>query len=1048
MTQSENCPGGERTRQSLIDEICSRFEEAWKQVLDQGGPPPQIDDYWTVPASQIPKAEGEESGGEAQPDRELLINLALTDLEYRWRLAAKIFAPDVAVSEHAPSSTQSSGVSSLPVRPRVEDYVARYPALGPLSELPIDLIEEEFSVRHLFGDRPGIEEYVSRFGAWHPHLGAQLADAQKDLLSGRSPMSFPGPSGTVDELEPSLGEVQPGKRIRYVGDYELVEELGRGGMGVVYKARQISLNRVVAVKMILSGLLANEEAVHRFRFEAENAARLDHPGIVPIYEVGEHEGLHYFSMGYLEGESLSQKILDHPLPPREAAQIMAQAAETVAYAHDQRVIHRDLKPANILIDESGKPRITDFGLAKWIDRPSDVSRTGDVIGTPSYMPPEQATGHRERIDARSDVYSLGATLYTLLVGRPPFYADNPMDTCLQVIHQEPLSLRQQNPKIPRDLETICLKCLEKSPERRYQTAGELAAELKRFLAGMPIQARPRGRVERLWLWGRRRPLVAALLGLSAMLALVIMIGGPLWAIRETKLREKADAATETARLSLAERNLQAAQLAGERGQWRKSLSNLDEALRNGHPDPVQVNLERIKALRVLGEHSRWAEEICRLSQSKDLAGHQAELFMCQAALLRFEGKEEEGSRLIEQAIGRLPPAEEAYAQSLLADTSPKAADWLRTALELDHFHYAATVDLVGLLFCLGQREESQSRAEVAHEVFPEDPCFPAWLAMIAAVEGKQDQAQKWLKLGREQLAPAEAEMLEALVALLTSVGKKDLESSNPHTQVGNIVLGAFSVFLKSKFFVFDNRSSSALPESRLTVTRPAKNAGDILQKTILPGIFQILSKNHAKQIEQLDKVVKIHPEGTIQLLRGLLLASDSRWRESEKACIQATKTGAVLPRVKHWAYYNAAAAAAMQYDSTKQKEHLDRMWDHLRKFATTGQVTPNEVAALVPVLMPCEQYDLTRDLINAALRTQPGDHGMVRLRVKIEMLSAAQLYGNAKTTLGKNPQDVQANELRTAILKAMTQAHDAVQKIDAQDSKAKELTPPAKPGHY
>ena len=429
--------------------------------------------------SQKPRAKNRE--GKAQPDRELLINLALTDLEYRWRLAAKTATPHSFAPERTSTSIPSQGALPLPVRPRVEDYVARYPALEPLSELPIDLIEEEFSVRHLFGDRPGIEEYVSRFGTWHPHLGEQLADARKDLESGRSPMSFPGPPGTMDELKPSEGEVQPGKRIRYVGDYELIEELGRGGMGVVYKARQISLNRVVAVKMILSGLLANEEAVHRFRFEAENAARLDHPGIVPIYEVGEHEGLHYFSMGYLDGESLSQKVADHPLAPREAAQIMAEVAKTVAYAHDQRVIHRDLKPANILIDEAGKPRITDFGLAKWIDRPSDVSRTGDVIGTPSYMPPEQATGRRERIDARSDVYSLGATLYTLLVGRPPFYADNPTDTCLQVLYQEPISPRQQNPKVPRDLETICLKCLEKSPERRYQTAGELAAELERFL---------------------------------------------------------------------------------------------------------------------------------------------------------------------------------------------------------------------------------------------------------------------------------------------------------------------------------------------------------------------------------------------------------------------------------------------------------------------------------------------------------------------------------------------------------------------------------------
>jgi eukaryotic-like serine/threonine-protein kinase len=536
MTQSESGPGSETTQQSSIDEICSRFEEAWKKVLDQGGVLPQMDDYWRLPTGQALKSEGGEKTDLASPSRELLINLALTDLEYRWRLAAK-----------------SSSINTPQIeRPRLEDYVVRQPALGPLSELPIDVIEEEFSIRHLFGDRPGVEEYISRFGSRFPDLGEQLACLQKDLESGRTPKPFPYSSEKTSTRQPFDEEVQAGSRIRYLGDYELLEELGRGAMGVVFKARQVSLNRLVAVKMILAGVLAREEDVRRFHAEAKAAASLDHPGIVPIFEVGQHEGHHYFSMGYVEGESLSRRIAENPLPPREAARIMAQVAEAVECAHGKGVIHRDLKPANILLDQSGQPRVTDFGLAKRLDQDSSLSVTGDRIGTPSYMPPEQASCQNKRIDARSDVYSLGATLYAMLSGRPPFYADNPTDTCFQVIQQEPIPLRQLNPKLPRDLETICLKCLEKDPRRRYPSAREFAAELTRFIRSEPILARPVSRSERLWRWCRRNPAVAALIAT----VVVTLVGGTIissaFAVIANRERDRAEVGENLATERLAQ----------------------------------------------------------------------------------------------------------------------------------------------------------------------------------------------------------------------------------------------------------------------------------------------------------------------------------------------------------------------------------------------------------------------------------------------------------------------------------------------------------------
>ncbi len=341
-------------------------------------------------------------------------------------------------------------------------------------------------------------------------------------------------------------------RIRDFGDYEIVRELARGGMGVVFLARQVSLNRPVAIKMILAGQLADEADVRRFHTEAEAAANLDHPGIVPIHEVGQHEGQHYFSMGFVDGPSLAQRLADGPITPREAAELMARVAEAIAYAHRRGLIHRDIKPGNILLDRDGSPRITDFGLAKRVESDSALTASGQIMGTPSYMPPEQADGRGAAAGPKADVYAIGATLYALATGRPPFQAATPMDTILQVIHQEPVPPRRLNAGIPRDLETICLKCLEKDPARRYATAEALVDELRRFLDGKPILARPVGPHERAWRWSRRNRLAAALLTVVALLtaAGTATITG-LW-LRADNLRQKAVSAEGRTRVALAQ----------------------------------------------------------------------------------------------------------------------------------------------------------------------------------------------------------------------------------------------------------------------------------------------------------------------------------------------------------------------------------------------------------------------------------------------------------------------------------------------------------------
>jgi hypothetical protein len=333
----------------------------------------------------------------------------------------------------------------------------------------------------------------------------------------------PHDQATVDlgSCAPAPPDASAPAHVRYFGDYEIESELARGGMGVVFRARQISLNRPVALKMILAGQLANETDVKRFYTEAEAAANLDHPGIVPIYEVGQHEGQHYFSMGFVEGQSLSHRLADGPLPPREAAELIRRVSEAIEFAHQHGVIHRDLKPDNILLDKNGNPRVTDFGLAKRIESDSGLTGSGQIMGTPSYMPPEQAGGGRGEVGPVADVYALGATLYALVTGRPPFQAATAMDTVLQVIGEEPVPPCRLNPSLPGDLETICLKCLEKDPSRRYATAQAQDDDLGRWLGGEPIMARPAGQLERMAKWSRRNPAAAAWL---AAIPLLIFLG--------------------------------------------------------------------------------------------------------------------------------------------------------------------------------------------------------------------------------------------------------------------------------------------------------------------------------------------------------------------------------------------------------------------------------------------------------------------------------------------------------------------------------------------
>ncbi|MBY0523850.1 MAG: protein kinase [Gemmataceae bacterium] len=467
-------------------------------------------------------------------------------------------------------------------RPKtVEEYLDQNPALRSDGERLLDLIYHEVLLRMRRGEAPLVEEYVNRF----PELEPQLRD-QFDVHQVLAPE---GGDAKSTETAPAL-PVVPG--------YEVLEELGRGGMGVVYKARQLSLNRLVALKMIRAGRLAGPEDVTRFRSEATAVARLQHPNIVQVHEVGVHEGAPFICLEYVSGGTLSDRLRTAPLPAVPAAQLVETLARAVDHAHHQGIIHRDLKPANILLSgdrnqEAGVRKqgsnasgltpgswlltpdackITDFGLAKQLETESLQSRTGEMAGTPSYMAPEQARGQMGAIGPATDVYALGAILYEVLTGRPPFKAETLWDTLEQVVTQEPAPPRQLQPRVPRDLETVCLKCLHKDPRRRYATGWELAEDLRRFQAGEPVHARQASVAEQTWKWARRHPTLASV-GVTALVLLLAVSAG-----HYLHLRAALAAALDGQELKTATIEVQAALFKAESAvaaqQWDEAHAHL------------------------------------------------------------------------------------------------------------------------------------------------------------------------------------------------------------------------------------------------------------------------------------------------------------------------------------------------------------------------------------------------------------------------------------------------------------------------------------------
>jgi WD40 repeat protein len=444
----------------------------------------------------------------------------------------------------------------------------------PLTSDPLDAIIADYVQQVERGQVPDREAMLLRHLDLADRLRAFFADYDRLDRQGAELRLSADPDRTVGQASDLPESPDPNlPRVRYFGDYELLEVIARGGMGVVYKARQVSLNRLVALKMILKGELAAPRDVARFRAEAEAAANLDHPHIVPIYEVGEHDGQQYYAMRFIEGTALTRRPR---ADARKEAGLVATVARAVYHAHQHGVLHRDLKPSNILVDPAGVPYVADFGLAKRVDADHSLTEPGAVVGTPRYMAPEQAAARKD-LTVAADVYSLGVVLYERLTGQTPFGGETPLEVLRQVREAEPPRPSAIIPGLNRDLETICLKCLEKDPANRYGSAAALAEDLERWRRGEPITARPVGKVERAWRWCRRNPAVASL---TAAVALALAAGTAVATFFAVEAHSRSLEAEDHATQATREASRATDEWQRAEGQRKKAEDNEYTALQN------------------------------------------------------------------------------------------------------------------------------------------------------------------------------------------------------------------------------------------------------------------------------------------------------------------------------------------------------------------------------------------------------------------------------------------------------------------------------------
>lgn len=793
--------------------------------------------------------------------------------------------------------------------------------------------------------------------------------------------------------------------------FEIEGILGKGGMGVVYRARQTSLKRLVALKMILTGGHADAEDLARFRAEAESAARLQHPNIVQIHAVGESAGRPYFALEFVEGGSLDRTLKGEPQEPGKAAALMETLARAMHAAHQRGIVHRDLKPANVLLAADGTPKIGDFGLAKQLDTDSGQTHSGAVMGTPSYMSPEQAAGRTREVGPAADVYALGAIFYELLTGRPPFRGASVLDTLEQVKGHDPIAPSRLQPRLPRDLETICLKCLQKEPAKRYASAEALADDLRRFQNHEPIRARPPSvmylawqftRRHKAWVGGAVAVLLSLLLGLFGTSVAMFRALEAEGAANQNLTR--ATTAESDLRLELAQAQMRTARLAAQRGDWRTALDAYDAALASGRLDEVEIRALKVQALVALNDRAAAEKELDALFARGDLGKHEGTLYLLRGdfALSRFRGRDKALADVRAALAGDLADADREYARGLLAEHSDAALRHFQAAVKAEPFHHRANSALLMMLFFLGRRDECHSQARLCTLLFPDDPGPRVTSAFMLSLEGKPQEARARLKEAEKLLGVKEADLLAELV---------DFLNDGVQTFSGSDAFGAMQTISSPRLML---RFLPLMVKFRSTPDLSALGMGFVNLPSLANTwgkLATVVQRNQfadasPAMIQQIEEAMAHHPEGTLYFYHAHLVIQVAGVKKDRAEMAKLVRVAAesfqrsidapcMLPVVQRDArFWGAWAQAILARNKEKPDPGMRALaLRNMGELLLHHDLKTGEVMMLAGAANDMVEYDMTRALLAHGLKKAPNDLGLQRFRVKTEL--AAGNYSKA-----------------------------------------------------
>jgi tetratricopeptide (TPR) repeat protein len=806
--------------------------------------------------------------------------------------------------------------------------------------------------------------------------------------------------------------------------------------------------------------------VARFRREAEAVARLQHPNIVHVHEVGEHDGQPYLVMEYVPGPSLGRRLTGTPLSSRAAAGLLETLARATNYAHRHGVIHRDLKPSNVLLppnpaaevgDKTLKtasaadptvlgaaydlaltaPKIVDFGLAKLPAAGADPTLSGALLGTPNYMAPEQARGESKHVGPPADVWALGAILYECLTGRPPFQGQTVLDILWLIGEREPVPPSSLNPRVPRDLETICLKCLEKGLARRYATAQELADDLGRYLRDEPIRARPPSAVYQLRKFARRNK--GLLTGVAAVfLALVVgLVGTGIGMVRAWAEKDRARQAEQETRTLLAESYAQAGRLAVRRGAWRDALTQFDRALEAGHPDQADLRLQKVRALCAVHDIPNAVEELDALTRRPDLGALAGSVMLWQADIALGRSADEDAALgLVRQALtAGLPPPEREYALGLLATTSPDAVRHFELAVEADPFHQRANGMLALTLVMLGRTQAARERITVARLLFPEDPTFAVLLALALVSEGDAVAARAALDTARNSLGERPLRTARKLVDLLQQVRDvANLLNDDPDHWMSAAITRLLPAVVSAGAEVQALRGFGAGAGLMLPVPPVLVTA---FRRPVAAFTLAFLGAGD-RAIDDLTRAYHVHPDAFLAFARGLIAFNADRLADAERAFLDATEGSSLIPvrRIARFAVVFCQWERAGR-EPAARRELIGKAVQNARKLLDLGRLPPWQAAMVATVAIDADDLDLARSVIADWERQAPKDILLWRKRSVVEI--KARAYGPAIAAADKilelKPNDAEALRYRSIALERLVRQADELKPMPAIPSK-------------